>query len=234
MILYKFLPTNYALDAIRNKTLKLTKNTEINDLYEFKGLHFSELESQPNSHENLFQKYLLGCFSTTYSNPTMWSHYGDSHKGIVLGFELSERLSTKNVIPVDYRTNIEVVEDFMGLTDSKKFDLLYEIVRVKSSDWGYENEVRLLFTKDECIKQSIDGSLRYFIKYNEKGLKLTKIIIGHKSPISYDEVMQLSETYGEDFVYQAYPSTTQFEMLKKPIERFKPLNFSSSTPPVQP
>lgn len=226
MVLYKFLPTNYALDAIRNEALKLTKNTEINDLYEFKGLHFSELGSQPNGHESLFQKYLLGCFSTTYSNPTMWSHYGDSHKGIVLGFELSERLSTKNIIQVDYRTNIEVVENFMRLTESKKFDLLYEIVRIKSSDWSYENEVRLLFTKDECIKQSIDGNLRYFINYNEKGLKLTEIIIGHKSPISYEEVMQLSETYGENSVYQAHPSSTQFKMLKKPIKRVKSLKIS--------
>uniref|UniRef100_UPI0040565126 DUF2971 domain-containing protein n=1 Tax=Candidatus Electronema sp. TaxID=2698783 RepID=UPI0040565126 len=28
------------------------------------------------------------CFSTTYSSPLLWSHYGDQHKGICIGYSL--------------------------------------------------------------------------------------------------------------------------------------------------
>jgi len=30
------------------------------------------------------------CFSSTWKNPVMWSHYADQHRGICLGFEVPD------------------------------------------------------------------------------------------------------------------------------------------------
>ena len=132
MTIYKFLPTKYALDVIRNKSLKLTSYPEINDLYEFKGLKLIDWDGKTKDPSGLFKKYVLGCFSKNYNNPTMWSHYGDSHRGIVLGFNPSEDLIKNHFHTVEYRNEIELISNYRELDESIKIDTLLKLLEIKS------------------------------------------------------------------------------------------------------
>lgn len=120
MVIYKFLPTCYALDVIRNGLLKLTTYTEFNDPYEFKGLRFPQLKESEKQPGSLLEEYVFGCFSMDFKNPTMWSHYADSHKGMALGFEVVDEELGKNLFTVEYKTEIEIIDDYVSSNTGKK------------------------------------------------------------------------------------------------------------------
>lgn len=43
----------------------------------------------------------LLCFSTNWTNPLLWSHYGEKHTGVCLGFNLKKGIAH----PVRYEEN---------------------------------------------------------------------------------------------------------------------------------
>jgi hypothetical protein len=75
------------------------------------------------------------CLSKTPSNILMWSHYGDCHRGMVIEFDSNHeyfRFGTEDVIYSNKRPSM-VLHDEHPST---------EILRTKSLDWEYEQEVR--------------------------------------------------------------------------------------------
>lgn len=75
------------------------------------------------------------CLSKTPSNILMWSHYADCHRGMVIEFDSNHeyfRFGTQEVIYSDKRPSM-VLHDENPST---------EILRTKSLDWEYEQEVR--------------------------------------------------------------------------------------------
>lgn len=98
------------------------------------------------------------CMTTKPDNLLMWAHYGDSHKGVCLKFDILKDLETFLVpIPVDYN------EQYMDY-DMLNSDLL-SILRRKSPDWSYEDEYRIIKTdhqglweiKPDCLVEIIFG-----------------------------------------------------------------------------
>jgi len=98
------------------------------------------------------------CMTTKPDNLLMWAHYGDSHKGVCLKFDILKDLETFLVpIPVDYN------EQYMDY-DMLNSDLL-SILRRKSPDWRYEDEYRIIKTdhqglweiKPDCLVEIIFG-----------------------------------------------------------------------------
>lgn len=98
------------------------------------------------------------CMTTKPDNLLMWAHYGDSHKGVCLKFDILEDLDTFLVpVPVDYN---EQYIDFNMLNS----DLL-SVLRRKSPEWKYEDEYRIIKTdyqglweiKPECLVEIIFG-----------------------------------------------------------------------------
>jgi hypothetical protein len=178
MRVYKFLNAQYALDAILSGNIKLSTVDELNDPYEFKGVKFTQATKKDNQDLiDIIKKYGLLCVSKNYFNPTMWSHYSDSHKGIVLEFDIKE--DEKNeFFTVKYVDKI--IENNKPFNDIKKnYFFLEELLATKSKDWCYENEVRFLFDlKDDYIPKSINGDLKFFINMEEKGFILQKVILG--------------------------------------------------------
>lgn len=88
------------------------------------------------------------CFSTTYSSPLLWSHYGDQHQGLCIGYGLDRRpvpLMHKVVYggSRDIKTSVLydafISEDWEAI-ESLKRDVLLR----KARGWGYEKEWRLI------------------------------------------------------------------------------------------
>jgi len=95
MRLYHYLDARWGLDDIRRRRLKISKIDDMNDPYEWKCAHSDDPESQAAIERTELQsleKYGVLCFSRSWNNVLMWSHYADRHKGICLGFDvLDER-----------------------------------------------------------------------------------------------------------------------------------------------
>lgn len=96
------------------------------------------------------------CFSTTFQNPLMWGHYGNSHKGFCVGYDLNDILN----IP-EYKENLRFKEitytDIIPSLSNEEIDR-GEALYYKSSDWEKENEfratIRLPHNEDEHISEA--------------------------------------------------------------------------------
>ncbi len=127
----------------------------------------------------LYPNYKIACFSKSYENASMWSHYADKHEGICFQYkekinlfgqlhELDEVKYQKDFPEIDFfkfvktlRTSriypiIEgwdnVGEDQLRSKLQKEIDEKNateyrtkgrELINTKTSDWAYENELRL-------------------------------------------------------------------------------------------
>ena len=82
----------------------------------------------------------LLCFSRNWDNLLLWSHYGASHTGICLGFDISEGDPGANLdIDVLYQPNLLQIQR----PEDVNFDLANRLLRTKHESWSYEQEVRM-------------------------------------------------------------------------------------------
>ena len=92
--------------------------------------------------------YGVTCFSANYDNILMWSHYSDKHKGICIGFDLIQDFEffkyAYNVKYPEVYPTVNLIKDRMD----RKTSLIQFQLATKSLDWQYENEVRLIRSKN--------------------------------------------------------------------------------------
>lgn len=118
------------------------------------------------------QHYGIYSLSKKANSVLMWSHYANNHKGICIGFDLTELLNTK-----EFNLNSDVEYDdyypVFNLTEAPdELEQAKKLTRFKASDWQYEEEYRLvkIFWPDiphdenrlitlppSCIKEVICG-----------------------------------------------------------------------------
>ncbi|MDH3329266.1 MAG: DUF2971 domain-containing protein [Desulfobulbaceae bacterium] len=210
MKVYHFLSSEYALENLRYRRLKIAQFDDLNDPFELIAADSSERKQRTILNEwKVLQaeKYGVLCFSKTWRNPVLWSHYADRHKGICLGFEVADKLLT----PVNYRKS-RLNVDILSLFDQEKFDksLTYKLLNTKFYDWKYEKEVRIVvklkykdkenglyfcnFSEDIMLSDVIAGPLcnksekeiRGFIKNEDSSVNLIKSRLAFKT---FDVVM---------------------------------------------
>ncbi|MCF6287859.1 MAG: DUF2971 domain-containing protein [Proteobacteria bacterium] len=91
------------------------------------------------------------CFSKSYSNPLLWSHYGDQHKGICIAYGI-ERNPIPKLSEVVYGGDRSIktstlINAFVGNEEQAKVELDRDVLLRKASGWKYENEWRLIGKK---------------------------------------------------------------------------------------
>jgi hypothetical protein len=88
-----------------------------------------------NVQQDLYKSGVL-CLCTEKKNIVMWSHYADKHKGVVIGFKAKDHNSLFfGAHKVRYDQPVpQYAED----------DYLNKCIYRKASDWGYENEYRVV------------------------------------------------------------------------------------------
>jgi hypothetical protein len=89
------------------------------------------------------------CLSERRNSIIMWGHYGDRHRGLVIGLDGSNAIFQKGVglRPVDYVKERVVFDTCWkeGAEENKYRDAL---VFSKNEEWKYEGELRQIFTLD--------------------------------------------------------------------------------------
>ena len=215
MRLYHYLETRWALDDIRRRRLKLSTIEDMNDPYEGFCVcsdHEVTQEALEKTQRAFANKYIALCFSLSPDNILMWSHYGEKHKGICLGFEVSDEVTR----PVEYIPNVETVGNM--IVEKEEDFSIEEGTRIvdrqcgaKYDGWSYEQEVRVHLGRNE--KDEETG--HYFREFSER-LELKEVFGGARFPYSKKLIQDALSGYAgrEDVaILKARRSTAQFEIV---------------------
>jgi len=135
MRVYKFLPLEFGLKSLWEKRLKITTIGELNDPFDllpYKILDPLKRKQMRLKNQHLGKSYGMLCFSGAWSDPVIWAHYSDKHRGLCLGFEIEDD-EDKQVHYVDERQNLDD-EDLISNNPIWP--------DTKYSNWAYEEEFR--------------------------------------------------------------------------------------------
>jgi len=96
-----------------------------------------------NTFEDVKMKIGITCFSKSYMNTLMWSHYANKHNGLCLGF-CFKKCGGNGFIQavVKYATEIKSVKYYRDSVYG-----IYNWLFTKSHIWNYEQEVRRVNTR---------------------------------------------------------------------------------------
>jgi hypothetical protein len=180
MRVYYFVDKHYGLDDISKRRLKISRLTELNNSFEFLGADLSHSEYRSAlvaTKAKLSKTRGLICFSKRRTNPVLWAHYADKHRGICLGFDIPES-SLKKVTYVNSRLSWPSVMDE---------EFFMKLLFTKFNHWRYESEYRFYTSLNDKI-----GDF-YFLDFSEN-LKLMEVIVGQEANITR---LELSQALGD-------------------------------------
>jgi hypothetical protein len=205
MRVYKFLTSEYAMKDIWERRLKISEISDLNDPFELIPCDLSDprrLYAVLGMRDELTRNRGLLCFSRSWTNPLLWAHYADKHRGICLGFDLSVADGTAR--EVDY------VEERLPWQEPATEEFTLKLLWTKFAGWRYEDEVRAFMTREEPENQ------RYFIHFDDR-LKLREIIVGHRCGVERGEISAAMASYLEPVpIIKARLSRTSFNVEEHP------------------
>ena len=151
--LYNYTKVNKdTLRSIMNNTLWCSNTKEFNDPVD------PYIRNDKNESSNQFYNYLLerikvACLTTHNDNTLMWSHYADKHKGICIEYDISQLQNNNNFIlkKIDYNLSMLLfdLKNEILLDNNKSIKSIIDLFTVKSKEWEYEDEYRILFYDEE-------------------------------------------------------------------------------------
>ena len=209
MRVYHILSADHAISSVALKRMKISRYGELNDPFELMAGNLSDrnLRRAVNEWKAQFHKEKgMLCFSKDWINPVLWSHYGDKHLGVALGFDIPDKYAS----PIEY-SNTRLDIKFKDGNPEKGLDetFVHKLVHTKFEHWRYEEEVRVHVGLDEGTKE---GGL-YFYNFNSM-LILRKVILGHNCELPINKVRSLIESnFNNVEIIKARLAFTKFEVV---------------------
>ncbi len=118
------------------------------------------------------------CFVKRWDVPLMWSHYADSHKGLVIGFDAGHRFFKESSLrPVKYRN--KRVSFNVGWTPGSRqvSKAIRAVMARKSGCWKHEEEWRMLLHLKPLEQRMLpNGTPGYFVDIPRE--VLAEVILG--------------------------------------------------------
>jgi hypothetical protein len=168
---YHLLNSHYALENLRHRRLKIAQLDDLNDPFDLWAL------AQPDPklrkalrgfRRDVGQRFGMVCFSMSWQNPLLWSHYGDRHRGIALGFDLN-REKAKEVSYLKERPKLGTIN----------LEVAQQLLFAKYVDWKYEHEIRMFTSLND-----IDPEKHlYFADFGDDCV-LREVIVGPLSDVT--------------------------------------------------
>lgn len=211
MILYHFSNSEYGLDNIKNRRLKVSRIMELNDPFEFLGIERSNpwlRKALDKEKKDMSRDRGILCLSNTWQNPVLWAHYADRHRGVCLGFEVPENFLGKFLEKIRYAETPLVAPASQNEWD---INFMTELMHTKFMHWKYEDEYRMWV--DLKYQKKIDGF--HYVSFSESQLKLTCVIIGARSSITRSQVNDsLDNLAGSVKTFKSRASFKLFKMVE--------------------
>ncbi len=183
MRLYHILSSEFAISDLALRRLKISRIADLNDPFELLSYKFNSLEQkqawESSKHQLMKNKGLL-CFSKSWDNPVLWSHYGDKHKGVCLGFDL----------PDEAPGEIEYISERLDLNEIS-LRTGRGFIFSKFDHWKYEDEWRSYVDLDP----STEENGLYFMGFGES-LRLREVILGTRCTLPISNLQTLLKGIG--------------------------------------
>lgn len=182
MRLYYLTAEEWAERVIRERRLKISLFDDLNDPFELLAHHLPTPQHRKVAgvlRQHFSSQRGVICFSTGWSNPVMWAHYGRKHHGICLGFDVSDELAMQiSYEPERLRMDIDLTRPHAGLSH----ETVQRMLLTKFDAWRYENEYRVMA---ELKDQDPNGL--YYTNFSES-LRLCEVVLGVRCQITQEEV----------------------------------------------
>lgn len=204
---YYLTSEKWALQALKMRRLKLSRFEEMNDPFELLGVELKTKVDRKIFYQikkELHEEAGVLCFSRTWHNPVMWSHYGDKHNGICLGFDLLKKWT----YPVTYEVSRLKDEVAEGISDNDSFS--HKLLTTKFEQWRYEEEIRKLIE----LKNATYENGMYFLPFCN-ALQLREVIVGARCRLEPKEIAQLIPDENlEVKIRKARPAFNSFKIVQ--------------------
>jgi hypothetical protein len=209
--IFHFLPEEWALKAIKDKRLKVSKYSDFNDPFELAAMSLENKFERTVILENKrkINKVLrVLCCSGNWKSPLLWAHYGDKHKGIAVELEVPEGAAEA----ISYRKSREPLnlqELFSNPSEESK-RRFYKLCNTKYIEWGYEDEYRVQFTEEDYFA---DGDHDFYKLGDE--IKVTGIILGALNKLTKLEIEKFIPKGQEISVTTTRTAFNSFNIVKR-------------------
>ena len=199
---YKFLPEARALDDIKKQHIKISRICDLNDPFDLIPYDLTSSEHQKqlrHAREVLAHDTGMLCFSFKWSNPVLWAHYADKHKGICLGFN----------VPDKYVRHVEYVDTRLPFPTELNEQIARDLLFTKFSGWCYEDECRIFAN----LEEEEEGN--YFSDFEENQMTLCEVILGCECQLDPTSIFALLEPHDAEVrVIRARSSDESFDMIE--------------------
>jgi hypothetical protein len=191
---YKFTRAQYGISSLEKKRLKLSTIKDLNDPFDLCPLDTTDpaVSKAMNAVTvGVWKMTAILCFSRNWDNLLLWSHYGDSHKGICLGFDIPVGDPGPN-----YDTDVLYQPNLLQIRgpEDVNFDLANRLLRTKHESWSYEQEVRMFAN----LNDPPDAQGFNWIEFGPD-LVLKEVIIGVQcDPTVSKKVDEAVKLYGDN------------------------------------
>jgi hypothetical protein len=226
---YKFLPSHFALEDIRERRLKVSRleyvlfpcrkhrifATDVGPTDPFEPLVLDSSNRRlrqiiEETRVHLAGTYGMLSFSRGWRDPWMWAHYAAEHTGIALGFELR---GSDAVHEMRYISSRRRLTAFDGLEPGERFNqlLLQHLLFTRAAHWSYEDEIRRLVVLNQESKQAGE---HHFFDFSGN-LRLVKVIAGINCKVPKSEIESGLDAYAEPVeVIKARASSQAFQVIR--------------------
>jgi len=187
MIAYHFISEKYALNVVSDLRLKVSLLDDMNDPFELNAVCLPDRQSRQEAKkfkEYMADRFGILCFSKRWKNPLLWRHYANRHKGVAIEFEIEDSV----VLPIKYRKSryaLSLNKEFRRENKLNKKDI-EGIWLTKYESWRYEEELRVIVEKSDCIKEN--GFLFYPLS---REIKMKGFVLGPFCEITIREIQLL-------------------------------------------
>jgi hypothetical protein len=164
-LIYKYYGFEAGIEALKRKTLGFNTPTKFNDPMEGR-LWLHQMGVQGDFLNTYLENIGILCLTENPMNPLMWSHYGQSHTGFVIGYDINEPIFrqqadcvfdvTEGEIFYSPEFNTTTPEDdslqalqwlCFGMNEPRTPQIeqtLRHIFLMKQNCWSYEEEIRVI------------------------------------------------------------------------------------------
>ena len=184
---YHITTAEHGISDIGLGRIKLARFSDLNDPFELLAISFRErpirkavrdFKTSYDSHTGLL------CFSADWTNPVLWSHYGQKHRGMCLGFDIP-RSRLEKVEYQDKRLLAGLEEETLPSEINEDLQALLRCT--KYQHWRYEEEWRMFVP----LKHAKAEGRLHFCSFNQD-LQLAEVILGPQCDLPLDEVNNLT------------------------------------------
>ncbi len=212
MKIYHFLSEKWAFEALKKQRIKLSRFDNLNDPFELMAMSLEdefERKIMIDSKDKINNRVRLLCCSKAWVSPLLWGNYADKHRGIALELEVPDYA----ISPITYEEDRPPF-DLRTLKESNDVEALNKLFTTKYKQWSYEEEVRVLFTKDDFFSS---GGMDFHKLGNE--IKLVGLVLG---PLNKAKLKDISSNIPKGMEIEITTTRTAFRSFGVVHQKEKP------------